>query len=277
MDLVRFSHTVFALPFALGSLWLATEGHPGWFFTLKIILCMVFARNAAMAFNRLADKEIDARNPRTQMRHLVSGALSQHSVTFFFVANAFAFVASSFWINTLCGALSIPILIVLCAYSLFKRFSWLCHLFLGLAIGLSPTAVWIAARGSLNWTPLLLSLILLFWISGFDIIYSTQDREVDEALGLYSIPVRFGQQGALQIAKALHFLVITCMVLLGRLGESFGIVWAVATLLALLLLVYIHLFRRSDSLDGMNQDFFQANSALSLLVLGACVLEVYIS
>ncbi len=276
LDLVRFSHTIFALPFAFAALWLSTNGSPGIVFTIKITLCMVFARNAAMAFNRIVDRDIDAKNPRTEKRHLVNGALSQKSVVTFFVVNSFVFVLTTYFINSLSFYLSFPVLIVLCCYSLFKRFSALCHLFLGIAIGFSPIAVYVAATGEVTTMSIGLSLILLFWIAGFDIIYSTQDFEVDKDIGLHSIPVKFGVEGAIKIARAFHLVVLGIVLSLNLVETHLGIPWMIASGLIGVLLIYIHFFRKSDSLDGLNQDFFLANSALSLVVLIACVAEVYV-
>ena len=275
LSLVRFSHTIFALPFALASLFVASDGLPSFLFFFQILLCMVTARNAAMAFNRLADADIDAENPRTKMRHLVNGALSKQSVVGFFLFNAVGFALASLWINALCFYLSFPILVILCAYSLFKRFSWLCHLFLGLAIGLSPIAVWIAARGEVAWFPVLLGGILMTWIAGFDIIYSTQDRKVDEELGLHSIPVRFGEKGALRLAMFFHIIMLVMMAVVPFV-ISFSWPWWVVFGLSTLLMGYIHLGRKSNSLDELNSDFMQANSILSVFVLVACLLEVYL-
>ncbi len=222
MGLVRFSHTIFALPFALASLFVASDGFPSILFLVKILVCMVTARNVAMAFNRWVDTDIDAKNPRTKMRHLVNGALSKQSVVAFLLVNALVFVLASLWLNVLCFWLSIPILLILCSYSLFKRFSWFCHLFLGFSIGLSPVAVWVAVHASVSWFPVLLGGILMTWITGFDIIYSTQDRSVDEDLGLHSVPVRFGEKGALRLALGVHLLMV-CLMFLVRFTIGFGL------------------------------------------------------
>ena len=265
LGLVRFSHTLFAMPFALASMLWAAKGWPGWRIFGLVILCMVFCRNAAMAFNRLADAGIDAQNPRTIRRHLPSGILNRKEVLLFFAANSILFVVTTVFLNRLAFALSIPALIAVCFYSLTKRFTALSHLFLGLAIGISPVGAWIAVRGSFGMEAILLCLSLLFWIAGFDIIYATQDQAFDSKAGLHSLVVRFGVARALRISMLLHIAMLGCLITieaLFHLGMPFRIALGITTGL----LAYLHLFRRSNSLDGLNQDFFQANIAVSCVV-----------
>src|SRR5437764_1283226 len=198
LGLVRFSHTLFALPFALLGAVLAARGPDGWHGRardwLGILLCMATARSAAMAFNRLVDRSIDAENPRTARRHIPAGLLSAQSVTIFWVGCVVAFVASTclFLPNVWPLILSIPILAWLCGYSYAKRFTSLAHLWLGSALMLAPVAAWIALRGDLQWPPVLLGLAVLFWVTGFDVIYACQDVDFDRAQGLHSIPQRLG-------------------------------------------------------------------------------------
>lgn len=265
LSLVRFSHTLFALPFALAAMLWAQGGIPPLRVWLLVLLCMATARNAAMAFNRLADAAYDARNPRTARRHIPAGVLSRGGVLAFFLVNAGIFVTLAGLLNRLAFALSLPALAAVCFYSLTKRFTTWSHLFLGLAIGISPVGAWIAVRGSFGGEAILLCLTLMFWIAGFDVIYATQDEDFDRAAGLHSIPARFGRKGALRLSLALHAVMLAFAVLLEAL---YGLGWPFRAALAVmaLLLAYLHLFRRGDSLDGLNQDFFLANIAVSLVI-----------
>lgn len=272
LSLVRFSHTIFALPFALGALWIAAGGLPDPKVFVSAMICMVSARNVAMAFNRLMDRDIDAQNPRTQKRHLVTGELSVSSVKGFIAVNAIVFVAAALWLNPLAGSLALPTLVLLCAYTYFKRFSWTCHLYLGLAIGLSPLGAWIAVTGEFAWFPVWMAMILAIWIAGFDIVYATQDLEADRQLGLHSIPVRFGLNGALRFAAVLHAVMFVIYVL-GGFAFGLGWMWHLSAVVVFGLLLYIHYFRRSADLDSMNKDFFLANSAISVLVMVALLLK----
>lgn len=270
LGLVRFSHTLFAMPFALASMIWAAEGLPSARIFLLIVAAMVTCRNAAMAFNRLVDAAFDAENPRTARRHIPSGILSRRQVWIFLLLNAAAFVAVAAAINSLAFALAIPALAAVCGYSLTKRFTSFSHFFLGLAIGISPVGAWIAVRGSFSWEPLLLCLALILWIAGFDIIYATQDHDYDRRKGLHSMVVRLGIPGSLALSKALHgamWLVLLGLGWRGNLGLPFQVSLAVVALL----LLYVHLFRRSASLDALNQDFFLANIAVSVCVMAGIV------
>ena len=265
LSLVRFSHTLFALPFALAAMLWAAGGSPPLRVWLLILVCMATARNAAMAFNRLVDAGYDARNPRTARRHIPAGVLSRSGVLAFCVVNAGIFVAATFFLNRLAFALSLPALIAVCFYSLTKRFTSWSHLFLGFAIGISPVGAWVAVRGDFGGQAILLCLMLMFWIAGFDVIYATQDEGFDREVGLHSIPVRFGRRGALRLSLFLHLIMLACGVLL---ESYYGLGWPfrVALSVTALLLAYLHVFRRGDSLDGLNQDFFLANIAVSLVI-----------
>jgi 4-hydroxybenzoate polyprenyltransferase len=277
--LVRFSHTLFAMPFALASMLWAAQGLPSLRVFLLIVLCMVTCRNAAMAFNRLVDAGYDKENPRTARRHIPAGILSRGQVLGFLILNAAVFLAATWFVNRLAFVLAVPTLIAVCGYSLTKRFTSLSHFALGLAIGISPVGAWIAVRGdgmatdllAGHWpaaalVPLLLCLALWLWIAGFDIIYATQDHEFDKARGLHSLVVRLGVTGALGISKAVHFAMWLTLSGLGWYG-GLGLPYHISLGLVAALLLYVHVFRRSASLDSMNQDFFLANIAVSLLVL----------
>jgi 4-hydroxybenzoate polyprenyltransferase len=266
LSLVRFSHTLFAMPFALASMVWAAEGLPSLRAFLLIVLCMVTCRNAAMAFNRLVDADIDKENPRTARRHLPAGILSRAQVTGFLILNAVVFIGATWFVNRLAFALSLPALIAVCGYSITKRFTSLSHFFLGLAIGISPVGAWIAVRGGFAWEPIALCLALLLWIAGFDIIYATQDHEFDRGKGLHSLVVKLGVSGALLVSKLSHlamFAVLAALGWYGGLGKGYAVCLAVVAGL----LLYLHLFRRSASLDSLNQDFFLANIAVSLIVM----------
>jgi 4-hydroxybenzoate polyprenyltransferase len=274
LGLVRFSHTLFAMPFALASMIWAAHGLPSLRAFLLIVLCMVTCRNAAMAFNRLVDADIDKENPRTARRHIPAGILSRSQVLVFLILNAAVFVAATWFVNRLAFYLSLPALIAVCGYSLTKRFTSLSHFFLGLAIGISPVGAWIAVRGGFSWEPILLCLALLLWIAGFDIIYATQDHEFDRKTGLNSMVVKLGVPGALLLSKATHLAMWAVLAGLGWYG-GLGTAFAAAMALVAGLLLYLHLFRRSASLDSLNQDFFLANIAVSFCVMAGIVANFF--
>ncbi|MFO0909145.1 MAG: UbiA-like polyprenyltransferase [Isosphaeraceae bacterium] len=220
LGMIKFSHTLFALPFALFGAALAAKGPEGWHGRprdwLGILLCMAFARSAAMAFNRLVDRRIDAGNPRTATRHLPAGVLSVRAVATFWLVCLVGFVTSTLlflpnrWPLILAG----PVIAWLCGYSYAKRFTSLAHVWLGSALMLAPVAAWIALRGDLAWPPLILGLAVLFWVTGFDVIYACQDVEFDRASGLHSIPARLGVTRALRLAAALHAVMVVCLLAL---------------------------------------------------------------
>ncbi|WZO96354.1 UbiA-like polyprenyltransferase [Isosphaeraceae bacterium EP7] len=275
LSLVRFSHTLFALPFALLGAALAAHGPDGWRGRprdwIGILLCMATARTAAMAFNRWADREIDARNPRTAGRHIPAGLLSASAVASFTLLSSIAFVASTllFLPNRWPIILAVPVLLWLLGYSYAKRFTSLAHFWLGFALMLSPVAAWIALRGDIAWSPVLLGLAVLFWVAGFDIIYACQDAEFDRGAGLHSIPGRIGIANALRLAAACHALTVVALVALG-LAYPLGTIYFSGVAAVALLLVYEHAIVRPDDLTRVNVAFFQVNVAISmgLLVVG---------
>ena len=270
-SLVKFSHSIFALPFALISLLFATEGQPDLPLLGFVVLAAVSARTAAMAFNRFADRTIDARNPRTQLREIPSGKLRASSALMLTILASLLFVAAAWALNPLCWKLSFPVLFVLLSYSYVKRFSWLCHFALGLALCLAPLGAWIAAKGSFEgiWgTPLLLAMAVLSWVAGFDIIYACQDRDFDKGLGLRSIPVRFGIAGALRISRALHVLTLLCLGATGLLADL-GVYWWGGLTVCSALLVYEHRIVSPTDFSRVNAEFFTANGIFSVVL---CVL-----
>ncbi|WP_233143089.1 4-hydroxybenzoate octaprenyltransferase [Fibrobacter sp. UWR2] len=277
--LVRFSHSLFAMPFAIGSMWVAANGFRGMEVAAAakmialIVGCMVTARNSAMSFNRIADADIDAKNPRTAGRHLPAGRLSKKSVIAFLVLNGVLFVLFAALLQPLAGLLALPVWLLLLSYSYWKRFSWLCHWFLGFAIGMSPLGAWIAVRGEFAVFPIFLLVILMLWMGGFDIIYATQDEEIDRAMGLKSVPARFGRKRALQIAFWSHIAMLALCVAFGFVW-GVGAAWWVVTALMAAAVLYIHLFRKSDDLDAMNRDFFLANVAISVLVMAGLIVWI---
>jgi 4-hydroxybenzoate polyprenyltransferase len=280
LELVRFSHTIFALPFALLAAALAWADEP---FRgadlLGILLCMVLARSAAMAFNRLADRRIDAGNPRTAGRHLPAGLVSVGTVVGFTVATSAGFVASTLLFlyreppaepNPWPLYLSGPVLLFVLGYSLAKRFTSLAHFWLGAALMLAPVAAWIAVKGPIDMTvPLLLGAAVLFWVSGFDILYACQDADFDRDAGLHSVPARFGVGNSLRIAAGCHAVMVGLLVGLGFASSHLGAVYFAGLVAVAALLVYEHRIVRPDDLSRVNRAFFQVNGVISvgLLVL----------
>ena len=264
--LVRLSHTLFALPFALASMLLAADGLPSVRIFLLILGCMFTARNGAMAFNRLADAKFDALNSRTAGRHLPAGKLSKMNVIVFIALNGAAFVFFAWLLNPFAFYCSVPVFLFLLSYSLWKRFSWLCHFMLGAAIGASPLGAWIAVTGEPAVFPAVLGAMLAFWIAGFDIIYASQDIESDRELGLHSVPAEFGLKRAMKIAFLCHVVMFVIAAFIGFYW-NLGIGWNVCLAIIAAVLLYIHVFRKSNDLDSVNRDFFLANVAISFLVL----------
>jgi 4-hydroxybenzoate polyprenyltransferase len=277
LELIRFSHTLFALPFALLSAALAWrfQGEFSWLDLAGILLCMVFARSAAMAFNRLADRHYDAANPRTAQRHLSTGQLSVGTVWLFTLGCAAGFVASTllFLLKTPPNpwplVLSVPVLLFLLAYSWTKRFTVLAHFWLGAALMLAPLAAWVAIRGIPRLedllVPFVLGLAVLFWVAGFDIIYACQDVEFDRRARLSSIPARLGVPAALRVALGCHLLMLAVLVLLYWAANPYlGIVYLCGVSAVALLLIYEHLLVRPDDLTRVNQAFFQVNAVVSV-------------
>jgi 4-hydroxybenzoate polyprenyltransferase len=276
---VKFSHTLFALPFALLGAALAARGPDGWHGRVQdwvgILLCMATARSAAMAFNRLADRHYDAINPRTASRHLPAGRLSARAVAIFTLVCGLAFVASTllFLPNRWPLYLAVPVLLWLLGYSYSKRFTSLSHFWLGASLSLAPVAAWIALRGDIRWPPVLLALAVLFWVSGFDIIYACQDAAFDRSTGLYSIPRTLGIRRALWLATCCHALMIVPLVGLG-LVYPLGVLYFVGVAAVAALLVYEHALVRSDDLTRVNVAFFQVNVVISVGLLVVSVIDL---
>ena len=262
--MIRFSHSIFALPFALASMTLAFEGRP---FEpsrlLWILVAMVGARSAAMGFNRLADHEIDARNPRTSGRELPRGALTRGQVWAFVVASAGALVLAAAMLNPLCLALSPVALLIVFGYSYTKRFTELSHVVLGLALGVAPVGAWIAVRGRLDLLPILLGLAVLGWVAGFDVIYACQDLDFDRGEGLRSLPARLGMGRALLVARGLHVFAVALLAGIYPLAHLHPVyLFGVAGVAALL--AYEHTLVRPGDLSRVNAAFFTLNGWVSV-------------
>jgi 4-hydroxybenzoate polyprenyltransferase len=282
LELIRFSHTVFALPFALASAALAWKGEPfRWVDLAGILLCMVAARSFAMAFNRLADRHIDARNPRTATRHLPAGTLSVATVVAFAAACAAGFVAATLLFlfrdppNPWPLYLSGPVLLFLAGYSLTKRFTSLAHFWLGAALMLAPVAAWIAVRGPVEMSaPLLLGGAVLFWVAGFDILYACQDFDFDRAAGLHSVPARLGVRRSLPVAAACHAVMLGLLAGLYFVSPHLGWVYLAGLAGVGVLLVYEHALVRPDDLSRVNRAFFQVNGVISLGLLAVVLVQL---
>lgn len=276
--LVRFSHSVFALPFALMALLVASSGRPGFRLLGLVVGCVVAARTAAMAFNRWLDRDIDAANPRTRGREVPRGAITPRGALLLTVCAGALFAALAWLVAPLCGALAIPVLAVLLGYSWTKRFTSLAHLWLGLALGLAPPAAHLAVRGTFDATllaPCLLGLAVTLWVAGFDVIYSTQDLEFDRARGLHSLPARLGAVGALRLAAVAHACAVPLFLAFGWLS-GLGIAYALGVGVAAVLLWSEHRLVRGGDLSRIDAAFFQRNALVSLLMLAATLLDLYV-
>lgn len=264
LEMIKWEHSIFALPFALCGAMLAARGLPSLHQLLWIIVAMVAARSAAMAFNRWADAAIDAANPRTSSRALPAGTLSAAFVVTFVIVSSAIFIAAASQLNRLTLLLSPVALAILLLYSYTKRVTRWSHLVLGFALGIAPAAAWIAVRGTLDPRILLLTAAVTFWVAGFDVLYACQDFQFDCRAGLHSVPRYFGIPAALWVARAFHLVMV---VLLIALLISFGLgVWAgVGVLAVILLLIYEHSLVRADDLSRLNAAFFTMNGVISVL------------
>ena len=264
LEMIKWEHSIFALPFALTGAVLAANGWPSLRVLFWIVVCMVSARSAAMAFNRLADTEIDAANPRTAMRALPKGELSRGFVLSFTILASGVFLFAAAMLNRLTLELAPVALIVVLAYSYMKRITRWSHLVLGLALGIAPSAAWIAVRGSLDPRALLLTAIVILWVGGFDVLYACQDFEHDRKAGLNSVPQAFGLAGAFWIARAMHLgMAVLLFVLLHVFG--LGMIAMVGMVLVLVLLAYEHSIISPNDLRRMNAAFFTLNGVFSVV------------
>jgi 4-hydroxybenzoate polyprenyltransferase len=263
---VRFSHTLFALPFALASMFVA--GWPGWRTFLLILAAMVCARTAAMSFNRIVDRKFDALNPRTAGRHLPMGQISVTGAWWLVIGAAAGFVAVAWLINRICFWLSPVALAVIGLYSFTKRFTEFSHVFLGIALALAPLGAWLAVTGELAWPPIALAVAVVFWLTGFDIIYATQDVEFDRAAGLRSLPAKLGVERSLRAAQLAHALMAATLLGFGLISQmrlTYYVGWTVIAIC----LVWQHRLARKQDPVSLNAAFFRMNAIISVVFLVA--------
>ena len=266
-SMIKFAHTVFALPFAMIGYCLGIVASGTGFCLptlLLVILCMVFARNAAMGFNRYADRFIDAKNPRTERREIPAGTIKPQSALVFVVVNAVAFVVTCRFINTLTFCLSPVALLVILGYSLTKKYTSLCHFVLGAGLSLAPIGAYLAVTGKFAWLPVMFSLVVFLWSGGFDIIYALQDEDFDRQERLFSIPALLGIRRALAVSAAVHVVVGILAVIIGVFWD-FGIWYATGAIIFLFLLLYQHIIVKPNDLSRVNAAFFTSNGIASVV------------
>jgi 4-hydroxybenzoate polyprenyltransferase len=275
LDMIKFEHTVFALPFALLSLVLAADGIPSPRTLFWVVVAMVGARSTAMAMNRLADRHIDAENPRTRERHLPAGRISVGAARFFALATAALFVFAAWRLNRLAFVLSPVALAVIWSYSWTKRFTWASHLWLGLALALAPIGAWIAVRGRLDALPVVLGLGVVFWVAGFDTIYACQDADFDRRRGLRSLPAWLGTRGALLAARSFHVLMLATFAFLG-VAFGFGWLYALGVAVAGALVIAQHALVRGPDLRHIDVAFFNVNSMVGVLLMAFGLADLFL-
>jgi 4-hydroxybenzoate polyprenyltransferase len=294
LSLIKFSHTIFAMPFALIGFFLAvyridftTFQIPGWHTIiyppgylaqkfLLVLICMVSARSAAMAFNRYLDRQFDALNPRTAIREIPKGIISPKNALLFTVASGVVFVVTTYFINPICFYLSPMALAVVLGYSYTKRFTPLCHLVLGLGLSLAPIGAYLAVTGAFHWLPILFSLAVICWVSGFDIIYALQDEEFDKSNHLYSIPTWLGKAKALRVSEFLHLLSAASVIAAGRLGH-FGWLYWIGVLVFGGMLVYQHSIVKPTDLRRVNLAFMTANGIASVVFALFVIADLFVN
>jgi 4-hydroxybenzoate polyprenyltransferase len=284
LAMIRFSHTVFALPFALLAALLAWQAVPfQWPQVVGILACMVLARSAAMAFNRLADRQIDAGNPRTANRHLVTGQLSVAAVVIFTLVCSLGFIAATaiFLLNDPPNWwplwLALPVLAFICAYSLAKRFTAFAHFWLGASLMLAPISAWIAIRGlEAMASPIVLGIAVFCWVSGFDILYACQDVDFDTRSKLHSVPARFGVRASLRIALGCHLLMLAALVALYLVSTHLGPIYLAGLVMIAVLILYEHWLVRPDDLTRVNRAFFHVNGVISIGLFVIVLIQVLV-
>ena len=263
LEMIKVEHSVFALPFAMVGMIYAANGFPGWRTFGLIVLAMVSARSAAMAWNRIADRDIDAKNPRTKIRAIPAGLISLSKATAFFLISCALFFVASWLLNPLTLALSPIALFVLLGYSHTKRFTCLCHYWLGLSLGIAPAAAWVAVTGKFDWTPALWILGVACWTAGFDILYALQDDEFDRENRLHSIPARFGRSAGIWISRASHFVAVCALVGAGVLVGA-GFAYFAGCAFAMAMLTYEQSLVKENDLSRLNMAFFTLNGYISV-------------
>ncbi|ACU59398.1 UbiA-like polyprenyltransferase [Chitinophaga pinensis] len=278
LSLVKFSHTIFAMPFALTGFFIATiktDASFSWQLFLLVVLCMVFARSAAMAFNRYLDADIDRKNPRTVQREIPRGVITEKNALIFVIVNCLLFMAATWFINFLCFLLSPIALLVVLGYSYTKRFTALCHLVLGLGLSLAPVGAYLAVTGHFAVLPVLLSVLVLCWVAGFDIIYSLQDEDFDRSLALNSIPTWLGKAGALHFSEGLHLVAGALAVIIGLYGQ-FHWLYAIGALVFIIMLVSQHLLVKPNDLSRVNIAFMTTNGIASVVFAVFAIADMFI-
>lgn len=281
LSLIKFSHTIFAMPFALTGFFLAQKrGHAMQMNELLtklglVIACMVFARSAAMSFNRYLDRDIDALNDRTKVREIPAGIISSKRALMFTIIMSLLFVLTALFINRICFYLSPVALFVILFYSYTKRFTPLCHLVLGLGLSLAPIGAWLAVTGEFAWLPLLLSGIVICWVAGFDIIYSLQDEDFDKEYKLNSIPALLGKAKALLVSRLLHLIALIMVITFGLMGEMNLLYWIGAGVFCIMLF-YQHSIVKPDNLSRVNIAFMTANGVASIIFAIFSVADLYL-
>lgn len=273
LDMIKFEHTIFMLPFAIMSAFIASDGMPaldkiGW-----ILVAMVGARSCAMAFNRVVDAEFDKANPRTAIRAIPRGTLGKKEVWVFTVVSAAVLVVAAYNLNTLAFALSPVALGVIMVYSYTKRFTSFSHFWLGLSLSIAPIGAWIAIKGRFDWPPLLLGLGVLLWTAGFDIIYACQDFDFDRQYGLYSIPARIGIRGALWLSAVLHVVMVVILIAMVPL-TNFGTPYLIGVGIVAIILLYEHAIVKPNDLSRVNLAFFTLNGTVSLVLMALAVVDI---
>jgi 4-hydroxybenzoate polyprenyltransferase len=279
LSLIKFSHTVFAMPFAVIGFCLGIS-EPGHHFDgtlfLKVIVCMILARSAAMAFNRYIDRDFDRVNARTTVREIPQGVVSPASALSLVCLSAIAFVITTYFINRICFYLSPIALAIILGYSLTKRFTWLCHLILGIGLSLAPIGAYLAVTGKFEWLPIFFSFAVICWVSGFDIIYALQDEEIDRSLKLYSMPVAFGKRGALNISIMLHLIAISFLITAGILRPFNSLYW-IGTAMFAIMIGYQHTLVKPSDLSSVNLAFFTTNGIASLIFAGFTITDLVLN
>ena len=275
LEMIKFPHTVFALPFAFTAAILAANGLPAWNKILWITLAMVGARSGAMGMNRLLDADIDAKNPRTKTRAIPAGLLTKAQVGLFSLLSFALLVYSAYRLNPLCYELSPVAIAVVTFYSLTKRFTWACHIFLGLALAFAPVGAWIAIRGSIDMPVIILAVAVLTWVAGFDIFYALQDIDFDTQAGLHSIPRHLGVSGSLWVARLLHMVTIAGLLYIYYpLGLHF--IYLIGMGVVAAMLIYEHMLLRNGNLNKLDAAFFNMNGYISVTVFAFSAAAVFI-
>lgn len=274
--LVMFSHTIFSLSFALISMLLAAKGLPDVKTVFWILVCFMGARTGANAINRVIDAKIDAKNPRTAKRQLPMGEIRPKEVILFTAVCFIVMVAGAWQLNLICFLLSPIALFLLIIYSYCKRFTWLCHLILGVTCACAPVGAWLAVTGELTLIPLLMGAANTLWVAGFDIIYGSQDYDFDKANGLYSIPVKFGVKGALAISALFHTVTVFCLILLGILVPQFGVIYFAGTAIIGVLFILEYQLVSPTNLTNVRIASYSINQVVSIVLLISGLLDVFL-